>query len=344
MIKIDFNLIIVWILLTTIVCLFNCDKNDAPFEAQTVNPPDPPFLWEPLSNASSIYAKSLVLNNKGYLYAASGNGVHRSMNRGETWDKVFFNQTSLIEINPLNDDIFVPHGTSLKISSDDGDTWRSPTNLPELFIMTLIFPENGDIYAGCFETDEIGGGMYISRDNGDTWIKSQSFVQDHHLVEMIITSNKNILVSSATNQIYKSNDLGQSWRKVDNSGIARAIYQFRLDSYGRIFAGTWGDGIHMSENEAENWMYRGLRGHKIRDMVIDKENTIIVVSNDEFSDDNDGVYYSTDFGIEWHRINEKKPILNGLALVIDDEGFIYVSTAYEGIFRSSKPSSVLINQ
>lgn len=328
---------------------FSCQKDKSAVEATNPIHPEPLIDWKALPNAPQKCAASFIKDSQGFFYVGSDGIILRSTDEGENWTTIQSRTTpNFITLNPFNDNIFAAYGGglfsgALSYTTDSGNSWQDLNNFPSgTTPLSIEFVKNDSLFVGSFAHDESTGGIFFSNDYGTTWTSLSFFSSSMSIIAIYLTHNNSLLASSGDRQIFKSTDLGQTWLEVDSNGMRNAARMFRTNSEENIFTGTWGDGVYMSENDGEAWVFRGLEGHRIVDLLIDGNDIIIALSNDFRSDKNDGVYYSTDSGLHWSRVNSDTPIINGEVMLIDNYGYIYVGTNNHGMFRSSEPSSIFL--
>lgn len=193
----------------------------------------------------------------------NGQGIYRSLDAGKTWDFMGLEKTSNIHrvlLHPQNPDIVYvgvqgsawgdhPERGVFK-TTDGGKTWEKilyvneRTGISEL----VIDPQNPNkLIAGMwefhrdawfFKSGGKGSGMYITFDGGKTWKQrtKEDGLPEGELGKMgfaIAASKPNIiyaLVEAKKNALYKSEDGGFKWTKVnDSKNVAdRPFYYFEI--------------------------------------------------------------------------------------------------------------------
>lgn len=188
----------------------------------------------------------------GTLYAATADaGVHRSPNRGTTWEPLSglpdgTAGTAVVAL-PTGDLLLGTEPAGLFRSSDSGDTWTELTGFSALS-ETETWSEYGNraahvesvafdahdasrLYAGV----EIGG-AYRSDDGGETWLGVNDGVYDDiHDLEVDPRDGSRVFAATGGG-LFVSTDRGADWRPAD--GDVGARYCTRLLAVSRSRASS----------------------------------------------------------------------------------------------------------
>jgi hypothetical protein len=135
------------------------------------------------TSAAGVYEIRIAASNSNILYMETGDGIYKSVNKGETWTKTNFPVTPFdanggnrmdgqkMAIDPSNPNI-VFAGTQengLWVTRDGGSTWQHIAAVPEGANagdsgLTGIVIQGSTVYVGT-----AGSGVYQSKDGGYTW-------------------------------------------------------------------------------------------------------------------------------------------------------------------------------
>ncbi len=203
-------------------------------------------------------------------------------------------------------------------------------------------------------------GIYISSDNGDSWVARNSGLDKGFPLLSIVNDGNNMFTGGLFTGMFLSSDSGKSW-KPKNSGLKNNIVRsftlhnneiyVGLDSgiysssdngdnwvlkglgntriysllslENNIFAGIKGGQIFRSSNDGKSWNYSGLSGIEVR-CLFTRNKEIFAGTWDR------GIYHSSDFGKNWNYILPGKTVLS-LAVIGKN---IFAGAFDDGMFLS----------
>ena len=182
----------------------------------------------------------LAFNSKGHLFTTAAvleNGVFRSTDKGESWEKVLAMKGTIyqVHISPISQTVFVRNNDSVCRSTDNGQTWSlvPPSNGIGRFF-TFATDSAGSFYATV--TDTAGyNNVAKSTDDGVNWFLLGMPYRDGKAI--LVNKLGHIFVGSFDFGVYRSTDGGatseQLWRGLEDY----AIYSLGLMPDGRVLAG-----------------------------------------------------------------------------------------------------------
>ncbi len=276
----------------------NIDSTGAPTDL-TLNPADTSMLMISMNN---------VVN--------PGNpSLYRSTNSGESWvgvgpESLSITYATNVMFSPLetNTVYLVSKEDGVFKSEDLGNTWNSYSDgLKFNRNATIEIDESNSIlYLGTYYD-----GIYKRLINEGGWIKISKNINAASCIQLDICSlDDNSGYVSATNGLFKTNDMGETWLFLDigmsiytgNSGIAIDKYQNNIiyvSSSHRSLYPIEDAGFYISEDSGSTWNFynSGLPGNiSYRDICIsylsENEKRIFLISSE-------GLYYSDDLGRNW---------------------------------------------
>ncbi len=199
----------------------------------------------------------------------------------------------------------------LYLSEDGGEKWRAlpEFHYPGLCVSAILVDaeDSRTIYVGGWHVfAENGGGIYRSRDGGRTWALLPG--TDGHAVRALAQapSDPRVLIFGALDGVFRSDDRGESWRRISPVGdpeirnIESVAIHPRSDQV--LYVGTW----HLpwkTTDGGRTWVKAGSRATGILDdseifsiLIDERDPELIWLSACT------GVYRSTNGGRSWVRL------------------------------------------
>ena len=195
-------------------------------------------------------------------------------------------------------------------------------------------------------------GLYYSDDGGQTWSSAQvdlsggqggapdgvpdGFAQIYSITEDILGT---LFISANNGDMYRSFDRGLTWQKAKQLPLGSADTAFALEADptvpGKLYAGTFGDSLYVTQDFAETWQrpeLTGLGNGYIFDIEIDP------ISGNLFVGTAKGIFYSPDGGNNWSGLNSAFPFPTNPPeirnLAFDVNGALFASTWGQGVWSS----------
>jgi len=220
-----------------------------------------------LTNVSSVSADFMSLavhpSDSNTLFVSGhpeegGNlGLQKSVDGGETWDKVSdgldgpidFHAMAVDNINP--DVIYGVHGGEIQKSDDGGLSWVHLEEF-EFDIYQLVSGGNeGTIYAATF------GGLLVSEDSGDTWDKLSGELSEITTVAVANSPKDSDELFSYSNKLglAKSSNAGKTWQSTSSDLFSDQIVLFidYSSDGGVIYIATQALNIYKSNDGGTSW-------------------------------------------------------------------------------------------
>lgn len=308
------------------------------------------------------------------LLAGGRFGVERQLEDGE-WA---FSSSGIIESVVLSLEtgvdgrVFAGSFYQGVFSTDDaGNTWKDLHFPVAASVEDLTMSDDGTLFAGIIGEP----GLYRTPDAGETWMP----LGLKNIGSVLAVSADTILagaVGRQTHGLYRSIDGGEDWTQVGLSDFEVTELAAEGDD---LYAGTLGHGVYRSADRGTTWSAAGLSGENIRGLVASPSGVVyagtfdgeIYVSSDTswtlahkgppsagiltlvptpgrvvFAATTEGVLRSIDGGHSWHSMNDGLPgsrhRTSGLA--VDAEGYLYVGTWGEGVFRSTEAVATTLEE
>ena len=202
----------------------------------------------------------------------------------------------------------------------EGFYWER-TSGPSNAACSLAVARNGDIWVSA------GSEIYLSTDNGNTWIQKGSFV---HTIEPIVVNpiNGYIFAGSTVHGLLRSTDNGESWVQITNN---MHVFDIVIAPSGEIYFGTGGS-IQYSSNNGNTWITKsnGLPLQAVVSLALENDGTLYA-GIDNLGTDLSGVYRSTDGGGNWLPCDANEYFID---ITVSDDGSIFAATLGSKVLRS----------
>ena len=281
------------------------------------------------------------------IYAASLNGVYRSMNAGGHWDFISLHATDMhilnllsIAINPLTPTtIYIAGGLDVSDSRiyrslDGGQTWSQlSAGLTGLGVLAVaVDPINPlNVYVG-----DYGGGVYRSSNGGDTWQTANVGLSTLEVTTMRFDpgnpGNLYLAVdrSNGVGGVFRSADGGATWQPLSSDGLPASLSIVSITFADRTLLAGSEQGIYKREESATRWTLigNGISGVPIRRLLAVDTHTIYAAS------DMDGLFKSTDGGASWSPSNGGLFATSVTGIAVDTRGHLFASANFGGVFES----------
>ncbi len=322
-----------------------------------VAPSDPNVVWVGSGEA----------NIRGNV--AEGNGIYRSSDAGETWERVWTaeGQIGTIAVHPDNPDVAFaavlgsPFGPGpdrgVFRTTDGGKTWKKVLYKdPDTGASDVCFhPSNPRIlFAGLWQTRRFpwgltsggpGSGLYVSRDGGDSWKRLEGKGLPEGIwgrvgVRVAESEPKRVyaLIEAEEGGLFRSDNAGKKWTRISASrGVRQRAWYYTTLTIDPVNADVvWFPQVPMLKTTDGGKTIHAVKGGgwDYHDVWIDPENTKrIVVGSDG------GVSLSSDGGETWFRAS--MPIAQFYHLSVDTSTPYRVMGSLQDFGTASGPSNSL---
>jgi len=315
---------------------------------------DPNAKWvevTPFADTAGITVNEVITDPNGTIYLATGNGgVLRSDDNGATWLKkgqlldtvvlhpLIIDQSVFLLSLDGNGNLYAGLNAKGAIfrSSDKGDTWKKlPARCPggQKALTTMVAAPNGNIIIG---TDHpinfsIGGRIYVSTDQGQTWdtVYRRPTTDEgnkNNIDKIIRVPGTNLLYANTHGPTLRSTDFGMTWNAMDL--IKRGDERFSMAGKGtNLFQLSEPDGIFLSTDSGANWTPKnnGIYAAYMYGVAINSKQAVFAIT--EY-----GLWGTTDNGDTWDHKPEYGEDYHP-SLFINKKDHIFIGTS-KGLLRS----------
>ena len=209
--------------------------------------------------STSIHAMTQSTKNPNIILVGTTDGIWRSENSGENWEKIeastMFNTTvDSLAIDP-HDDNTIYAGTWWRAykTTDGGKSWRLIKNGmiddSDVFAIT-IDPRDADhiIASAC-------SGIYESFNKGELWKKIQGIPSQSRRTRDIVQhpSKAGIVYAATTEGFWMTTNAGKSWSLTTQKDLEINSIAVHPDAPDRVFIGTNNFGVLVSNDGGRNF-------------------------------------------------------------------------------------------
>lgn len=215
---------------------FPTSRNNSPSSGGVFRSQDGGISFEArnqISEESSLDSRnitSLTINpsDSNEIYAGTiSDGIYVSRNAGERWEKINFppKQVDAFALNPRDTSILYAAANWQGVarvyrSEDSGESWEQiyvePVGGTRISTIALKPGVPSTIFIGTTLNDSRNSAIIVSRDSGKTWKNVRT--NRNSIIEIIFdpANSDQIYVHTSKNDIWRSNDSGNTWTSVKN--------------------------------------------------------------------------------------------------------------------------------
>jgi len=272
--------------------------------------------WSPLTvGTAPIAVKALETSGSIVSMATQDYRVFISNDHGTNWADV----TTVTNRNTINDfcisgnTIHLANNGGVFVTSDNGTTWNERNVGFYSNSFYALAASDSTVFALCHNT-----GLFSSADRGNNWQYSTVNNWLHPGFFSSTAHNGNDFYTCGVNGIWKSNNDGVSWTRVDSGLIAFVKCMAFMGS--TFFIGTFNQGVFVSTDNGYSWIERnnGITEYHIPAFAA-FGNAVLAGSQ------GDGIFRSTDNGLTWTPANTGLSNLTINCMLVDSE-IVYAGT------------------
>jgi len=172
-------------------------------------------------------------------------------------------------------------------------------------------------------TGSYGGGVYLSSDNGVTWIAVTPGLTNWYVSSLTVRGNT--LFAGTDDGVFLTTNNGTLWT---HKGLSGKYVQVILADATDLYAGTFGDGAYFSSNNGTSWteINNGLNSDYVICFVV-KDSMIFAGTY------GGGIFKSTNHGSGWISVNNSLTNMDVRSLALIDTT-LFAGTYGGGVFLS----------
>jgi photosystem II stability/assembly factor-like uncharacterized protein len=260
--------------------------------------------WRELKPIFGGPVNRIVVDAGGTLFAATGGGLYKSIDNGQTWTPAVGGlptpSVGALAVDPVDSEV-VYAGTDQDLyrTMDGGNTWTRLLSLPGITEMVVAPTNKNYIFIATW-----GSYVWRSLDRGATWEQragglyggsgGPSFISS---IAVDPTNANRVYTSTWRGRLFRSDDAATTWYQISDSGI-------------------WANGQIWVSPSSPNILY---------------------TTNDEYWFGRGTVLRSADYGSTWSNVGRPSGYVsdaNGIAIHPTDPNTLYVTTG-RGLYKTT---------
>ncbi|MCZ6675115.1 MAG: hypothetical protein O7C75_19450 [Verrucomicrobia bacterium] len=221
---------------------------------------------------SDVLQIAIDPSNGDRVYAATAWGVTRSTDGGESWVASntglpeYFSKGIVLDQRQPNR-LLLATTTGLFESKNHAKSWQRLPSFPEVAALRLRRSESHpDFWIAGTE----GKGVWISRDDGQSWKSSTSALKDANVYAVAIDpfDSSSLAAGGWSTGVYLSDNGGKSWMKakgeLPSPNITSMVFDANVPH--RVWVSTFEEGTFYSDNAGSTWINADLDGAYVFDL------------------------------------------------------------------------------
>ncbi|TAL67079.1 MAG: T9SS type A sorting domain-containing protein [Bacteroidetes bacterium] len=256
--------------------------------------------WERVNAPNDTPTLELAIDSSGNLYTCYF-GMYKSTNDGLSWQVI---------------DELSAQGVTVKLSQTS------------IIMSSIDVAKNGYLFSSMRD-----GGVFRSKDGGLSWDFLSDSLQNIH---SFISCNNGRLFCNSTNDLYYSDDYGDSWTRfsgwpdVDWTSFTKK--RMALSPSGKLFASNKGVWVIDTGSLAYNYYTDGIDSSFVRCFAFGNGKVFA-------GTDTGGVYFSTNDGQSWTNLPNSPKSVSISSMVYTNTGKIIAGSDDGGLFYSTDDGS-----
>ena len=306
--------------------------------------------WTSLTGmkGKSIRALSMATSNPKILVAGALDGVYRSNDGGDTWNRISpenhenIKNIESIAIDPKNPDVVYAGTWHLAWKTDDGGrNWhrinRGMIEDSDVFSIIVSPKEPNVVFASACS------GIYKSQTAGELFAKVPGipFTSRRTRVLKQDPNNTNIVYAGTTEGLWRSENLGTTWKRISSPNVIVNDVLLLASDPNVVMLATDRMGVLLSTNRGQSFTAsnRGYSHRQVASIMVDEKNPSRIYAGTLNDREFGGVFVSNDNGKQWQQMNAGLGGHDVFQITQDDQGNLFAATN-GGLFRYSPKSNL----
>ncbi|MEI6090607.1 MAG: T9SS type A sorting domain-containing protein [bacterium] len=278
--------------------------------------------------------ENTLLTDDDKIFVNTIDGMFKSFDDGDTWVQIgagIIKSNLAFILNPKQGEIVVGKSWGgMYTSTDYGNTWQQ---INEIDVYNIIKTSDGKFLAATRK------GVLFSNSLTDNWSTRNEGINELYLTCVYINKSTGIhkdeiIVGSLDGMIYKSTDLGKTYKQVHQMNNSR-ITAIIAGPNDYLYASSGWSGIARSKDFGETWenVNTGVDDTDITSLTVDKNGNIYAGA---FS----VIYKSINNGDSWTTCLSGNESVQCTSLQVNSKGTIFAGTMSYGVMKSTNGGAV----
>src|ERR1700688_147276 len=266
--------------------------------------------WEtlPAMHGKSIRALAMFKADSRILVAGALDGVYRSNNGGDTWERMSPANSS--EIKNIESIAVDPKDPNTVYAGTWHLAWKTTDAGANWQHINKGMIDDSDVFSVIVDHDNPSvvfasacSGIYKSETGGNLFSKIQGIPFSARRTRVLKQdpTNENVVYAGTTEGLWKTTDLGKVWKQVSSSEVVVNDVLIDPRDSNRVLLATDRSGVMASTDGAATWTTsnKGYAHRYVSAILADSKDAntlyVAVVNDREYG----GVFYSNDAGQHW---------------------------------------------
>ncbi len=277
--------------------------------------------WVIIETMGGLTPGFVIVDQNNILYLGLiGGWIQKSTSNGNNWTHIPITGGGVGMAIDSSGNLLVANYFGIHKSTNGGLNWQVICNAGNFCSISAV--SSTELYAGTAYSQ-----IFRSSDNGQTWNEVYNASIASWVRGIVRLQNGNILATAWHIGMLKSTNGGINWSTYNTGINNQYTSDIEYNGNGRLYCGTYFDGIYMTSNHGQSWAQMGLEHKYVGAIGTIGDNYVFANINGSGE-----MYRSSDAGVNWHLQDSLR--FHGTSNFLTINTVIFAGT-WEGILRST---------